>query len=181
MNYLICIFLTAFTMACMPSDAVSIESAKAAEIHPPKMQQRARSRTLTLKDAETILGEPAHAGDTSTTKGSLIMHHYEYLSDKKDEKTGKTGALYFLLEEYPDTVSAHKRYDLIKKANEKNPGVETLNGIGDEAYYHSDGENFYFVMVRKGKNVFNMKVNKITSHTSLEQFKETYKQITHAL
>ena len=140
-----------------------------------------RSRTLTLEDAGKILGEPAHSGNTSTTTGNVIMHHFEYLANVKDEKSGKTGALYFLLEEYQDTVAAHKRYDFIKKANEKNAGVETLKELGDEAYYHSDGQNFYFVMVRKGNNVFNMKVNKITSHTSLEQFKHIYMQITEAL
>lgn len=41
-----------------------------------------------------------------------------------------------------------------------------------EAYFHRDGSNFLFVLVRKGTLLFRIKVNKITSLTSKEAFME---------
>jgi hypothetical protein len=48
--------------------------------------------------------------------------------------------------------------------------------MGDEAYFHSDGQNFYFIIVRIGKRLFRIKVNKVTSHTSLNEFKRVSKK-----
>ena len=49
-------------------------------------------------------------------------------------------------------------------------GIKTLKNMGDEAYFHTDNQNFYFIMARKGNRMIRMKVNKVTSKTSLEQF-----------
>ena len=53
--------------------------------------------------------------------------------------------------------------------------------MGDEAYFHSDGQNFYFIIVRKGEKMFRIKVNKITSTTSLKEFNMIAKNITASL
>ncbi len=65
------------------------------------------------------------------------------------------------------------------KANEDH-GISVMD-LGDESYFHTDSVNFYFIMVRKNRKVFNMKVNKITSFTSPEQFKLVARKITDAL
>ena len=62
-------------------------------------------------------------------------------------------------------------------ANKPN-GIEIIHNLGDEAYFHSAKVHFYFIMVRKGKNVFNIKVNKITSSTSLKEFNKIANRIT---
>jgi hypothetical protein len=140
-----------------------------------------RSRFLTLADAEKIMGEPMHVIDSSTTlDAESITYQYAYKALEADPKTQVTGAIYFLLQGYNELSGAQKRYSFIKDAN-KGHGIKELTGLGDEAYFHTDGENFYFIMVRKGVNVFNMKVNKITSTTSLESFNEVARQITAVL
>lgn len=130
-------------------------------------------RLFTKADADKIMGEPTHLADSSTKHETLLSSYLcAYKANAEDSKTTKTGAVYFLIEQYPQIPSAQKKYTDTKKANER-LGIEVLDHLGDEAYYHSDGKNFYFIMVRKGNKVFNIKVNKITSTTSLPEFKQT--------
>ncbi len=137
---------------------------------------------FTIHSAEKILGEKAHLNDSSTKEqNNIVTYSSSYFADVLDSKSGKTGSIYFLLEKFDLVSDAKQKYSSIKIANENHEGVKVLHNIGDEAYFHSDGENFYFIMVRKGKNVFNMKVNKITSKTSLVGFNQIAKSITKAL
>jgi len=137
---------------------------------------------FTLSDAEKILGEEAHLTDSSSKiKGDTLTYNSAYTANSRDEKTGKTGVIYFMFEEYAQVASAKQVYSFIKKSNENHEGVKVLNDLGDEAYFHSDGENFYFILVRKGEKMFRMKVNKITSTTSLEEFNLIAKNITAAI
>ena len=140
------------------------------------------SSLFTVSDAEKILGEHVHLTDSSSTvKGNISTYSCSYFANAKDSKSGKTGGIYFLFEKYEQVSSAQKKYSSIKVANENHEGVKILHDIGDEAYFHSDEQNFYFIMVRKGKNVFNMKVSKITSKTSLDEFNLIAKHIANAL
>jgi hypothetical protein len=135
-----------------------------------------------LQDAEKILGEPAHLTDSSATVSkNNSIYRCTYFANVKDEKSGKTGCIYFLLEHYSDIADAQKKYTDIKVANQNHEGVKELQDLGDEAYFHTDNQNFYFIMVRKGAKVFNMKVNKITSKTSLAEFNLTANKITERL
>jgi hypothetical protein len=125
---------------------------------------------FTLSDAEKILGESAQLTDSSTNSNEgVLTFQLAYKAIAEDSISKKTGTVYFLINEYASPEGAKTRYSTIKKANE-NHGIKVIDDLGDEAYFHSDNENFYFIMARKGSKVFNMKVNKITSNTSLEQF-----------
>jgi len=136
---------------------------------------------FTLSDAEKILGEQAHLTDSSSaTKENTFTYQCAYFANVKDLKSEKTGCIYFLVEQYAQLSSAKEKYSFIKTANE-NHGIKVLHDTGDEAYFHSDRQNFYFIMVRKGNIVFNMKVNKITGNTSLDEFNRIAKKITDAL
>ena len=137
---------------------------------------------LSLPDAEKILGEAAHVTDsTLTIKEDVNQYLLTYTAKQVDTQTGKTGNLYYMFEQYDDASGAQKSYTSIKKSNENHEGVEVLQGVGDEAYFHSDSENFYFILIRKGKHMIRMKVNKITSNTSLEEFNAVARNITSAL
>jgi hypothetical protein len=137
---------------------------------------------FTLRDAEKILGEPAHLTDSSSAfKENRSSFLSSYFANAIDSISGKTGAIYFLFEKYEQIHAAQKKYSSIKSANEGHEGIKVLHDVGDEAYFHSDGQNFYFIMVRKGKNVFNIKVNKITSNTSLDEFNRVARNITGSL
>jgi len=147
----------------------------------PVMKPIDRSPFLTLADAEKILGEPVHVIDSSTILGpESLTYQCGYAANEMDSKTQKTGAIYFLVERFNELSGAQKRYSFIMESNRDN-GIKELKDVGDEAYFHTDGENFYFIMVRKGVNVFNMKMNKITSTTSLDAFNDVARQITAAL
>jgi hypothetical protein len=136
---------------------------------------------LTLPDAVSILGEPAHITDSSwTTEKEIIIYQNAYTANTPDPKGGKTGVFYFFIEQHPTATSAAKTYSDIKTANE-NHGIKVLNGLGDEAYFHTDNENFYYIMVRKGNTGFRIKVNKITSTTSLDAFNRVAKEIVEKL
>ena len=56
-----------------------------------------------------------------------------------------------------------------------------MPGLGDEAYYHSDGENFYFFLVRKKEKMLRLKVNKVTSHSSEAEFKAVTRLIVDTI
>jgi hypothetical protein len=136
---------------------------------------------LAAADAEKILGTSAQLTDSvASDSGDASTYRYTYKALAADPKTGKTGAIYYLLERYALLSAAKSRYSFIKTANEKN-GIKTLHDLGDEAYFHSDGQNFYFVMVRKGNWVLTMKVNKITSTTSLDDFNRVARKSTAQL
>ena len=143
----------------------------------PDQKTTQRSHFLSLADAQKILGEPAHLVDSTTTIGTdEISYQSDYQADETDPKTQKTGAIYFILQGYNELSAAQKRYSVIRDAN-KDHGIKELTGLGDEAYFHTDNENFYFIMVRKGINVFNIKVNKITSKTSLDAFNKVAREM----
>lgn len=137
---------------------------------------------FTLSDAEKILGEPAKLTDSvSATTGQWIYQfNSTYTANSADTKSGKRGNVYFMFEEYHGLVSAKESYSSIKKSNEDH-GIETLTGYGDEAYFHTDNENFCFILVRKRNLMFRLKVNKLTSKTSIEEFKSISKRIANDL
>ena len=133
-------------------------------------------------DAEKILGEKAHLSDSSSTiKKDTLEIKRAYTANSVDQKTSKTGVIYFMIEMYDQDSSAQAAYNFIKVANENHEGVKIIHDMEDEAYFHSDGENFYFILSRKRKLMFRMKVNKITSHTSLNEFNLVSRKISDAL
>lgn len=137
---------------------------------------------LTLEDATAVLGEPSHKMEGLVSKDKDAERvHCSYSANAGDERSGKTGTIYFLLEKYKSEEKAKERYSFIYDSNKDHDGVQKIAALGDEAYFHSDGTNFYFIMVRKGDKVFNMKVNKITSKTSREQFDAVARKITASL
>jgi hypothetical protein len=132
-------------------------------------------------DAEKILGEPARLSDSSTsTIADTTMYKSTYTANTTDKKTGKTGNIYFMYEQYKEESTAHGLLAYYQKANEKN-GAETVTGIGDEAWFHTDGQNFYFIMARKGNKMIRMKVNKLTANTSRDAFNEVAKEVVERM
>jgi uncharacterized protein YunC (DUF1805 family) len=151
------------------------------------------SNLFTLADAEKILGEQAHLIDsTSKIKGedskyidsmSIVkkdasIYSCGYMANSKNKKTGKTGVVYFGFEQYPQVSSAKKVYSFYKRANENAIGFKELHDIGDEAWF---GSSPLFVYVRKGDKIFVIKVNKMTSRTSLNQFNSVANKIFETL
>ena len=145
---------------------------------------------FTLADAEKIMGEPGRLVDSETVaagrgresspkdsvfhiKKTASFYGCAYEANKKDEKTGRTGKVYFLVEEYPTISSASAVYSYYKRSNEHHDGFKELQ-LGDEAWY---GNSPLFVYVRKKNKLMIMKVNGMTSKTSSEGFDQVIKNI----
>jgi hypothetical protein len=148
---------------------------------------------FTLSDAEKIMGEPgrlvnsetvaAGMGRESSPKDSVFhikktasFYGCAYEANKKDEKTGRPGKIYFLVEEYPNVVSASTVYSYYKRSNEHHDGFKELK-LADEAWF---GNSPLFVYVRKANKLMIMKVNGMTSKTSSDGFNEVVKKIALA-
>jgi hypothetical protein len=136
-----------------------------------KAQRNDLHALFKLSDAEKVMGETATQLDSSAERGKgVLLISRSFAANKEETGTHKRGKIYFLMEVYDQLNAAKQKYTFIKKANAGHEGVETLANLGHEAYFHSDGKNFYFIMVRKGNYVFNIKVNKITRNTSKGEF-----------
>ncbi len=134
-------------------------------------------KLFTKSDADKIMGQSTHLADSSSKMERLSDSYLcAYKTDVKDITTGKIGAIYFLFEKYKLLSDAKKRYTDIMLAN-KPHGIKNIENLGDEAYFHTDSVNFYFIMVRKGNYVYNIKVNKIISTTSLKEFNNAANKI----
>ena len=149
---------------------------------------------LSLSAAEKVLGEPAHLVDSGSTVPGMVSkssvndsvlpikkmassYRCAYEANVEDQKTGRTGKVYFLIEQYPAVSSAATVYSYYKRSNQTHPGFKERHDVGDEAYF---GDNPYAIYVRKGNKIFGIKVNKRTSKTSLEGFNQVIKKIADA-
>ncbi len=130
-----------------------------------------KNHLLSLEEAEKILGQKTILKEKNLKiENDVLIYNINYIATTKDSKTEKTGSIYFMYEKYDTIETAKKSYLEIKKANQTHERLKILENTGDEAYFHSDKENFYFVLVRKDEKMFRIKVNKITSKTSLDEF-----------
>jgi hypothetical protein len=140
------------------------------------------SKLLTLTDAEKIMGERVTlTGNTFIKKGDTLEYKCDYTALSQDTITSKIGKLYFMYEVYGGVSAAANAYAAIYQANSRHEGVEVVPGLGNEAYYHSDQTAFYFFLVRKDKKMFRMKLNKVTSHSSVIEFKKVARHIADKL
>ena len=118
-------------------------------------------------DAEKILGFPALQTESTTlNKDNVVKHQCSWKAAHEDLNSN----LYYLDEQHNDVASAHKVFEDIVTGNANNPG-HSRPDIGDEAWLHSDGTNFCFLMVRKGNRIVRLKVNRLTKQTSVDEMK----------
>ncbi|MCJ7935531.1 MAG: hypothetical protein MUW56_18385 [Chryseobacterium sp.] len=137
---------------------------------------------LAQADAEKILGQTAKLTESSSeNKNGVTKFRCTYTANTIDPKTSKTGNLYYLLEEFENVDSSQKAYSDILGQNENMPGLKKLNEIGDQAFLHTDDENFLMIISRKDNKILRLKVNKLTSMTSLNELQNISKTITATL
>jgi hypothetical protein len=150
---------------------------------------------FTLSAAEKILGEPAHLADSGSTvsgtasktsvndsvlpiKKMASSFRCAYEANVEDQKTGRTGKVYFLVEQYPQVSLAATVYSYYKRSNQNHPGFKERHDIGDEAWF---GNSPFSIYARKGNKIVGIKVNKVTSNTSLDGFNQLIKKMAAAL
>lgn len=134
---------------------------------------------FTLPDAEKIIGKAKQTGELTETKdtGNILRCTYTAI----EKINGHDTNLFLVVELAKNETAAKLIYTSLKKANEDLPGLEDISDLGDEAYFHTDGENFYFILVRKGDKLVRMKLNKITKKTSPVDLKAAAKFVIEKL
>lgn len=133
-------------------------------------------RCVSLEDANKILGQPSRMINGLLSERPHLTYDCSYRTTGPDPKTNKTGNLYYMLEQFADSTGAKKVYDELIEGNRHNSGQSVLS-LGTQGHFHTDGENFYFLMVRKGSRLLKIKVNKITSLTSEQELKNVASRI----
>jgi hypothetical protein len=132
---------------------------------------------LAQADAERILGLPAKETEhASKEKNGVTQFSCTYTA--VDNATNKTSNLYYLYEQYKSPESAHAAYEGLVSANASMPGQTKIDSIGDETWLHTDRGNFDLVMCRKKNHMVRIKINKITSKTSLQALLQFVKETT---
>lgn len=123
---------------------------------------------LTSNEAEIILGEACQQTEKTTTANN---GGHKFRSTFKANANDKV-ALYFVFESFKSVSEADKSFEEMKLGNQSLEGFEQISNLGDEAFYHSDGQNFSLIIVRKNNEMIRIKVNKITAKTSVAELKK---------
>ncbi len=140
------------------------------------------SDCLSQSSAEKILGQSAALTDhTTESKNNITTHKCTYKASVEDPKTHKTGNVYYMYEEYSDAAAAHKVYADIVSGNSSMTGQRQLTDLGEEAWLHTDSQNFHLIIFRKNNKMVRIKVNKVTSLTSLDEMKKTATALAQAM
>jgi len=138
-------------------------------------------RYLSRQEAEKIMGEPLRMNDSSSGYANGAYYYQcSYFSVSADNVTGRIGKLYYMYEEYDKESEAHGVYEGFKIANGKNSPLNDLS-FGDEGYYQGPPGPPPFILVRKGKKMLRLKVNKSTSHTPSDGLMAVARAMTSSL
>ncbi len=123
---------------------------------------------LTLQEAERILGETCQIKESGNeTKNGGHKYKSTHIGSSNTNH-----ALYFIFESYESDLSADKIFDDFLVSNQSFHGFEKIENIGDEAFFHTDKENFGLVIARKGNEIIRLKVNKLNRKTSISELKK---------
>lgn len=155
MKYIIILFI--LTVAC--------------STHPHTFAQNLKPcKLLTLPEAEEVIGKGKQTEELTgkNDTGKILRCSYTAL----EKVNGHDTNLFLVVELTKDEAAARAIYSSLKKANEDLLGLEEISGLGDEAYFHTDGENFYFILARKGSKIVRLKMNKIKKETPPSIFKK---------
>lgn len=133
---------------------------------------------LSLEDAGKILAQPVKTVENKEiAENNAKRFDCVYSAVSENQKNDFELRIYFSFEEFPDEIEAKKVYQTIWNSNKDHAGIEILKDVGDEAYFHTDGENFNFIMARKGKSTIRFKVRRAIKTTSIEALKSVSKKI----
>jgi len=132
---------------------------------------------LTVSEVSKILGEPVKLmRDTSSTQNGVSQKIQEFIALKKDAVSGKTGNLYYMMETYPKAEPASKLLNEFLESNRRG-GAKSVSGIGDEAFTHTDNQNFMLIIARKKNVLIRLKINKLTSVASTSELIKAAKRL----
>lgn len=137
---------------------------------------------LSQSDAEIVLGHAATLTESSSIKKNGIRRsRCTYSATSRDSVTQKLGNVYYLFERFEGVDECAKAYHGILTSNDNLPGFTVLKSIGDEALFHTDNTNFALIVARKKNRMLRIKINKLTSTTSLPELKNISAKLINRL
>ena len=132
---------------------------------------------VSLSDAKKVRGMHARLTTNATKEKDGVIKHDLAFTGTIDTNSH----LYVLSAKYTGGAAAHQAYAAIVSANAGMPGQEKLNGIGDEAFFHTDSQHFELLIFRKNDRMVTLKVNRITAKTSVTELRKLAGKIENDL
>jgi hypothetical protein len=137
---------------------------------------------LDVGQAERILGNRSRLEKvTAYLDEGTRAYQSLFRDDRVDPATGRTGALGYMYEEYQSAEAAKSFLDSTLKANRLNPGDAIRAEGGAELHYFTGGRVIRMVMVLKENRLIRLKVNPVTSHYSLVEFRKVAAELAKQL
>ncbi len=127
---------------------------------------------LDVGEAERILGNKSRLEKvTAYLDEGTRAYQASFRDDRLDPATGKTGILGYMYEEYQSAEAARSFLDSTLKANRLSPADAIRMQGGAELHYFTGGDVIRMVMILKENRLIRLKVNPVTSHYSLVEFR----------
>ncbi len=120
---------------------------------------------LTLNEAAAILGEPCQQLEqTSSSPNGGHQFKTRFMADNHSK-----AVLYYQFDSYKDEKDAKSEFEIFQKGNSGMPGFQNLTGLGSEAFFQTDKQNFSLIIARKSNEIIRLKVSKLTASYSEQQ------------
>jgi hypothetical protein len=137
---------------------------------------------LDVGEADRILGNKSHLEKvTAYLDEGTRAFQSSFRDDRLDPATGKTGILGYMYEEYQSAEAARSFLDSTLKANRLSPGDAVRVEGGAELHYLTGGDVIRMVMILKENRLIRLKVNPVTSHYSLVEFRKVAAELAKRL
>jgi hypothetical protein len=137
---------------------------------------------LDVGEAERILGNKSRLEKvTAYLNEGTRSYQSSFHDDRLDPATGKTGILGYMYEEYQSAEAARSFLDSTLKANRLSPEDAIRMEGGAELHYFTGGDVIRMVMILKENRLIRLKVNPVTSHYSLGEFRKVAAELAKQL
>ena len=137
---------------------------------------------LDVGEAERVLGNNCHLEKiTAYLDEGTRAYQSSFRDDRLDPATGKTGILGYMYEEYRSAEAARSFLDSTLKANRLSPDNAVRMQGGAELHYFTGGDVIRMVMILKENHLIRLKVNPVTSHYNLAEFRMLATELANKL
>ncbi len=137
---------------------------------------------LDVAEAERILGNKSRLEKvTAYLIEGTRAYQSSFRDDRLDAATGKTGMLGYMYEEYQSAEAARSFLHSTLKANRLSQEDAIRMEGGAEIHYFTGGHVIRMVMILKENRLIRLKVNPVTSHYSLVEFRTVAAELAKQL
>ena len=136
---------------------------------------------LDVGEAERILGNKSRLEKvTAYLDEGTRAFQSSFRDDPLEPATGRTGILGYMYEEYQSAGAARSFLVSTLKANRLSP-EDAIRIGGAELHYFTGGDVVRMVMILKENRLVRLKVNPVTSHYSLVEFRKVAAELAKQL